>query len=211
MQVSVTFPYNVIQPYRSGNSYQDYQLAVPCPVSPGQTPTLQVTPGGPSLILLPSVQSGGTNTLSVTVQPTYQNAQIVFTVRATPAPAYAGSTDGVILNLQVKVTYECSSPMDGVTPTAAVTMFQGAMSNYPCTLTGSDSQNSQFFGHNPMVPGTTAYPAGSVFAATASPPGPPKRIVGAGGDVVVNVTGTGDATCGTAQVQVNVNQSSQLT
>jgi hypothetical protein len=211
MQATVSFPYNIIQPYTKGNSFQDYPLTVNCPITSAQTPTLAVTPGTPPLILLPSLQSGGTNTLSVTVGPTYNsnNGQIQFTVRATPDSQYAGSTDSVILNIQVQVTYEETTSTDGVTPTAAVTMFAGSMTNYPLMLAGSDASNTPFFGHLPSVAGTATYPA-SLFSATVQLQPTRTRIVGGGSDVVVDVSGSGmpAPTCATVQVKVNVNNSS---
>ncbi len=210
MQASVTFPYNTLQSYNTGNTYQDYQLTIPCPVTPSQTPTVSVTPGSPPLILEPGAVSGGNNTASVTVQPTYQNGQIQFTVRATPDSQYVNTTTNVIINLTVQVTYEYSSATDGVTPTAAVTMFQGSMSNYPCPVHGSDAQNDPFYGHNPSVVSTTTYPSGSLFSASvALQPPPAKRLESDAGDVVLNVTGNGDVSCATVYVQVNVDLSSQ--
>ncbi len=207
MQATLTFPYNNIQPYTQGQSYQDYQFAIDCPVVPAQTPTLQVTAGTPPLILLPSVVSGGSNTLAVTQPAYYQNGQICFTVRATPDPNYVGSTDGVVLNLKVQVTYECSNPTDGLTPTAAATMFTGSLTNYPVTLAGTNTQNPLFYGHNPSLAGTSTYPSNVLFTASVALNPVPKRLQGAGGDVDLSVTGNGNVTCATVQVSVTVNQS----
>ena len=153
--------------------------------------------------------SGGSNTATVTVGPAYQNGQIQFTVRATPDSQHVNSTTNVIINLNVQVTYEYSSATDGVTPTAAVTMFQGSMNQYPCLLSGSDSQNDPFFGHSPSVAGTTTYPSGMPFSATVALQPPGKHVSGDAGDVTLNVTGNGEVTCATVQVTVNVNLSSQ--
>jgi hypothetical protein len=209
MQASLSFPYNTIQPYTQGNPYQDYQFAIPCPVVPDQTPALQVTPSSSApLILLPGNASGGNNTATVTQQPTYQNGQITFTVRATPDPSQVNNITNVILNLQVVVTYQCSNPTDGLTPTAAVTIYQTALPTSQLGLSGTNDENPQFFGHSPMAAGSSTYPVGQLVTITATLAS--ARRVGAAGDVTVNVTVSGATpTWTTAQVSVNVNQSSQ--
>src|SRR5262245_37437820 len=103
-QATVTFPYNTIQSYTSGNTYQDYTRTIDCPITPSQTPTVSVTLGSPPLIVEPDSYSGGSNTAAITAGPTYQDGQITFTVRATPDPAYAAAVTNVIINLKVAVT-----------------------------------------------------------------------------------------------------------
>jgi hypothetical protein len=206
MQASVSFPYNTLQPYAQGSAYQDYQLAIPCPVAPSnQTPTVQVTPNSSApLILVPGNVSGGNNTATVTQGPTYQNGQIVFTVRATPDPSQVNNVTNVILNLQVVVTYQCSNPTDGVTPTAAVTIYQPSLSNYQCGLSCTNTQNPSFFGHNPRATLSSTYPPNQPVMPYAA------LGLGGGGDVTVNVGGSGgNPTWTTILVSVNVNQSSQ--
>jgi hypothetical protein len=207
MQATLTYPYNTIQPYSSGGQPQSYNLAVNCGVTSSNVTVTNVVvnAGAPALILLPSTTSGGNNTINITSGPTYQNNQILFTVKATPDPNQIGQTDSVVINLTFAVAYTYSDNSDGLTPTAAVSILeiQNSFTNYLMGLTGSNRDSPNFYGHNVQPAGQTNYPANTnmLLSIALKPPGPEADAGGVG----IDVSGNGNATCVTAQATVTVN------
>ena len=211
MQATLTFPCNTILPYQSGNSSQNFGFALPCGVSSSNVTVTNVTVNGGAapLILLPSLISGGANSISITSGPTYSNNEIVFAVQATPDPSVNPNTiDSVVINLTLQVTYTYTNASDGLSLTAAASVLeiQNGFSNYQLGISGSNPQSPNFYGHMPALSGQGNYPANSMMmlAIALKQPGPTADS----GDVVINVSGNGNATCTTAQVTVTVNNQS---